>query len=1293
MGVANLVSERKSLMKIDRLDFSTKTWHWFAYIVPTVILFYIIPLDGIKDFDPRDLALAILGGQIGFLGFLFAIVTFVADTGVLTGTRGVNYLTKSIVPYFAFVLASTTMSAICTVHPSVALSKFVVMTAIVIAMGLPLVVLHLARRASAEEVAKTAEQFISRLLRRSPELGIGSEKIERRLNDLRASSIMLWRRGDLEGCKSLLEAFLRSIPEKGENRPDVRDLSHLTFLSMWIEILGEEDAGLLFLAHQLSDEIVIRLQQEDLVLAVALMDRVGGTVRQCLGNDGHQEFKIHSLRILQNLLMLISESTVIKKNASRNTLQTFPIIEMVNTYSQLGLDVIELNKRGKYQSKEEIEIAVDVCLISALTNSILSDHLKSGFPLKIAATLQFSIETKFLPSIESIEKIVRYVYEVESEITESSDPRVFLFGPMCGLVSALVEGGEFEEGSNIFNKISAKLTSTKMDSGSSRYIEKCLEQLGSRIELDDHIQNDLSLRQHMEFRGQVFNQLSYYVARSGKNRDIKENLDRLLKYLSKNPKELRTVEQGIEVLIDSVFISTAWQDTWIVVEMVLNGRRSDWKSREQFRQILFRTLKRADENSRDTKNDFLHVIFGCLRILIQCETEDRNIPSTRSIGRYSRSLEEPARAFFARRPPKRWTDRIVNLHLECCRRLLGNGSYEQAIEMFSSTMSVLNMQVELLLSDFENYEQNYAAVARSRKRIFSEFAQLVRSMNQLQKSRDYETFDLFLQILSDFGSVWTMDQKVAESYFDAALEIGIYCSRLPNLRRKTSASLRLATLIGEYQKSESDAGFNLVAAGALRGISSLSPDKTQFESTSQLLATLHNELTSTGVSTEDKLALITAYRFAVMGEREQGDTIDSARLQLKLCRDLLSSEDAVDSQISNSVLNMIVAACQDIQSIENLMKSERDKTWIKKLTELSDNLYSIVEYCIAVKSDAAINQRVPVILCQSFNEIELACRKIQSQCSRVQRSEFSKSSPEIKRWTDKASSVAFETQRLIWSLTTKNHRDLPESISIIVSLYKFGYEFESFIESEVGGSIAQSDDVEFSGLRNEEKYSKPQLNRQIMKFLESPKEVRHLQDWEWSYVVSAFDELAERVNALSSRYPNLELVDILKSEYVTHLGNSLAVRIAIDWVGGYTVVTQKFMGAVLELLSQKIELREWLVSFLFGDDDCKDSILYKTLLLNQTQEIEIDAEVFLDSVSEIVTTYMQIEADRRNTSRIRRNIAEVRKTLANTSIVSASLEKILRLWNPFIGTSLENAWSNAQPVRLAELNWTLLGDS
>jgi hypothetical protein len=300
--------------------------------------------------------------------------------------------------------------------------------------------------------------------------------------------------------------------------------------------------------------------------------------------------------------------------------------------------------------------------------------------------------------------------------------------------------------------------------------------------------------------------------------------------------------------------------------------------------------------------------------------------------------------------------------------------------------------VELCQSDLEDEDHGQELIAKARIKVLKEFTKLANALNQVGASHSFATFDSLLELLSSFGSVWTMELKVAEHYFNAALEVGVYSSRLPGFHRNNSPGTRLSEVVGEFNQVENNLGFNVLSAGAIRGISSFSPNRAQFEYASQFLATAQNSEISK-LSIEDKLALVAAYRFATIGERENGDSLDAARLQLKLCVNLLKSSETVENQISNAVLRMIVTACHDIGSIDNLMYSAADLSRVQKLLQISEDSYSIVERCTTAELNSAFTRIAMIILCQSFNEIEIACRKIQSQCSQLKRSEFFRNAP------------------------------------------------------------------------------------------------------------------------------------------------------------------------------------------------------------------------------------------------------------------------------------------------------------
>lgn len=528
-----LNSRESNATRSKRRPLSFRYWAWYA--LPLAMLVAVLVVPATSDLDPRDVATAMLGGQIGFLGFLFAIVTFVADTGVLSGTRGVRRLTESTLPYFVVVLVSTGATALCVINPNEMYARTIVCAALVIAMLLPVVVIRLGRRAAPDFVASQIRRELVPLFERR-DTDLFRDVIHEDLNDLRAAAILLWNRGDLEGYKTLVNAFLESIP--GQDG-DI-EFPQFRFLSMWIEMQSEQPAGLLFMADQATDEILVRLHDGHFNVAARLLRFVTDTVAHVLASPAHAEYRMHALRVVEIVAHKVDHIGQIPPLRVRGCFTELRAIVESFVRNEVGEQRAATNTQA-----HETLFSLVLLIGSWPCDTAGCDHRTCGSEKRIlpSEVVQAMVRDKLMLSRHMVERIRDDVF-INENVRSSDDRRIRLLGALVPGINLLRLNGDVQSARRLLEVVTSGLPVDRIDTGSARYLNKCLEALQKHVDGDPFWQDVVLCR-------------TAYIVASNKDKDIREHMTDLLRL-------------GAMPGVDHVAIGRSVQDC-IVAVMQLKG--------------------------------------------------------------------------------------------------------------------------------------------------------------------------------------------------------------------------------------------------------------------------------------------------------------------------------------------------------------------------------------------------------------------------------------------------------------------------------------------------------------------------------------------------------------------------------------------------------------------------------------------------------------------------------------------------------------------------------------------------
>ena len=1245
---------------------------WIWYALPTFALLGLA-LREISGGE-KDLAIATLGGQIGFLGFLFAIVTFIADTGVLIGTRGVLFLTKSVVPYFAFVLSGTAISAVAVATQSPTISKAALIYALLLAMCLPIIILHLAKRASAENVAHKSGKQLKTILKQNPFRAKDDNIVEHLLNDLRASAIRVWERGDLNGYRSLLSEFLKSIPQKNARRPEAKDLSHIKFLSMWIEMQAKEQGSLLFLANQISDEVIERVKNGDFEIATELMEQIAGTIRQTVDSGGHQEFQIHGLRILKELAEKIYsiQNPLISthKISERNT-----VVQKLESFHAIGLNIIKRKEDGLFMPDGEVSIAIEVCIWAVLANTrylILEDRVVA---FRLVKVLEKSISQKQMISEQLVRTLETWMNEESSsrdemadlehqslrlQVVSTADKRILMFAVMCELLQMHSKVKNFEFCSQVLRSMLLDLHPEKIDSGSCRYVEKKLNQLLKSLDM------------FTDFYGEVLSHLSLYVA-FGKDR-IFGSLPRLEESNEKS----------------------------VVTQFACAGQ----------------TLKLRSE----------HGVPGM--------PEPRMVEDFAHVGKLAH--EEVIKYAFS----THWADTISKFEISIAENLFRNGAYENGFRVLA-LCSDLGRQYRSRLGDESdsNPNEKVKPLALDTEVLQSALENL-RELNSPSGHCTQNILTFCNEIFSNLSSVWESDLIRAITQFDFAIEIANYGAlpskgRAPtsnSKRRERNASLYLA--LGEMPEEGVLPAIRFMGLGMMR---SLLRSESRYEQVSQEFGKSKDFIRNHETTTDDKLAILIAHRFAASGLARNGRELDAGKIQLSICEVALRSTTQPDQIFLTSLCHLINLGCKDLQEIEFLF-SEHDLVKGREVDEVAEgyrrrlgtirevilHLNNLVELCVP-NSSTNRSEQITLALSPTFEMILGTCSRFERLSNKTLqfvktiedpnlREKMSKEDFHIRRIKDSASQIrskighAMPKSHSGERRTTKSSESsIPKfsrAVKISTALTSYVKEIEEVFERFIpdldelfrdGSAEPLQLDVDRLSQKFADQIGKHSYPEGPLKFIRNGPGST-ISDWEKPYVIAIFDSVVASLNSMIAHENSGPLKEKINELLFTNLGNCLIVRSHFGMGTSSSPKVQDFITSFSNLkLSADVPV--WAVRLLFGKnekDDCviRDVLLYEDAIRNRELKSEVDDENFLNAdqtigansevrgfelsvllrpLRTLIQNILLNEGDRRLSDLVHGQLLSIRSEVHAGGKVERGLVEILQLWDPYFGVERHEA--------------------
>lgn len=838
--------------RLRRRPVSFRYWAW--YLLPVAMLAAVLAVPAASELDPRDVATAMLGGQIGYLGFLFAIVTFVADTGVLSGTRGVRRLTESTLPYFVVVLVGTGATAVCVINPSEMYARIIVCSALVIAMLLPVVVIRLGKRAAPDFVASQIRKELVPVFQRH-DTDLFRHVIHEDLNDLRAAAILLWNRGDLEGYKTLVNAFLDSIPYR---EVDV-EFPQFRFLSMWIEMQSEQPAGLLFIADQAVDEILVRLRSGDANVAARLLRFVTDTVAHILAGSVHGEYRLHALRVIEVAAHKVSHIGSTPPQRVRGYFEELSTV--IESFLRDGT-----SDRGMATQAQAHETLFSLALLvgSWPCGTAGCDHSTCGSRRReLPARVVLGMTRHGLtPSRQMVERLRHDVFTNE-RVDSSEDERVRLLGALIPCIDLLRTGGDNESARQLLEIVTGGLPVDRIDTGSARYLNKCLEALQLRAE-GTQFWNDVVLRR------------TSYIAASNKDKDIREHLQDLLRLGMVPGVDHSTVGNKIEECV-SVIMRLKSVSTRKRVETLRllvrahpreHGRRAELRA--QLLEILGRLVRPEGHAPGSRIDDDVRMVSHLLIGMLWAEENNGERVRDPLLGDIATSLKQ--RILGEEPPDAVVVQEILHLGEKLSRSLTSLGARVNALKFVDMSLAAAT-----LLGSVSEGQKSHGVVNPRTVAGLSGCVRLALELPRNAKPPAEQEIALdSVRNVIDHGG--TVEESLWCAVLAAQWIRRTLGRRVPDSRDRQ----RLADLIAEAGKGCSSIGERALLLGAQKSVAlllSVGVDDRgeQFESRSRELGKLLDEYKDEHVTMADRVGILDAYRMVALAEREHGRHLAAAR--------------------------------------------------------------------------------------------------------------------------------------------------------------------------------------------------------------------------------------------------------------------------------------------------------------------------------------------------------------------------------------------------------------------------------
>lgn len=423
-------------------------------------------------------ATAILGGLIGFVALLFAVGALTYESGAYKGSRALNKLLDDSRWFSQWLSGGIVLALVASVRPNVISFSLTCALLATVLQATPHLVSDLVGRSSAKAMAQDSISAIRNILDSDGDV----DDVKGFLNDLRASAIHMWRIGDIEGARLLMNSFLDSIPERPERGDDFADLVQFKYLEQWIRMQISDLSGVVFLADVIADRAEMSIDSGNVALAQEYLALVTRVVRRCVWEGESGELLQRSVVVGAKIC---SRVTTDKHDRPRTgivepTLKLARLDEFVDVIDgwlrrELGDGRIPTHISSDVVSAFlHARVMADLALLRLGSQGDRASWSRLAEVIVLARAEGVGLDDVALEAVGSV------VYDDPNEVTTAFDRRVMLVAPMLDQVVSQAFH-DTNRAMRTFRQTAERLVNTRIDGGSERYLYQCLREAESKL--------------------------------------------------------------------------------------------------------------------------------------------------------------------------------------------------------------------------------------------------------------------------------------------------------------------------------------------------------------------------------------------------------------------------------------------------------------------------------------------------------------------------------------------------------------------------------------------------------------------------------------------------------------------------------------------------------------------------------------------------------------------------------------------------------------------------------------------
>lgn len=863
---------------------TTRGW-WVVYGQLFASSWFAFSASDVAKGAIQQLGAATLGGLLGFVALLLAVLTLTYESGAYRGSDALTTL-LSEARWFSRLLAIGIAASTCAIvwPGSLTAALLVALTALPL-VATPRLLRDLAGRSSA---AVTATR-IGKKLQLAQALGTQEGDVGTYLNDLRTSAIARWRDGDVGGTRLLIDAFLGSVPT--ELNVPAEDLRQFTFLKQWLRMQRGDLAGVLYLADVVGGHAVLAARQGQRAIAAQHLVVVTEAIRLCI-HDGEQgQVLERALEVGADLLEGLCRA--IEPVESENGMGD-QLDRSINLLAELAAEWLRSERLAESagQVSDGLLVAATDLIVIARTHvlrcdssSIESQARSLASDLQVIDALSATLSSRACVWL-------RRLYATTDEVSSVNDARVLLIEAGLNAICTMAYAGETCRSRQLTIGTLSRLNRCDIDSGSAWYINHCLVNTLERVE-------------HFPELGLLLRSETIQLAiRGEKLKDLVTLLPQLLTaYGSSAGHDQKVTRIALRTLKECVLRMASRTDRYLLLRSdygesnavgllpSLEGWTQTFASRSYFELLavpLIDLLGEAaevllnDDSGFDAAENPGHVYslsLAALDMASSCPTL-----SDTSIQRHFACLNA-----LRDRRDVRW-HRLVGDHRDWCNRIrritlrleatkgpgLSNYFRVWVIKAFATgqegTVDDFNdLAAALAAQTFADFGQSLAS---SRDSSISDL-QVGAALSPFEKSKQ-PTPELYALVMSGFVSlaIWRKRREDSDESVKNQIGYAYIDARIHRIEEVNSV----------YN------GANLVGAAAHRASALVRDTKTKLDQVKHDTVLARSRLDASSYDHNGRLLILHAHRIAASAEAEIGDLDDAARLLLASAEAVVRSE-------------------------------------------------------------------------------------------------------------------------------------------------------------------------------------------------------------------------------------------------------------------------------------------------------------------------------------------------------------------------------------------------------------------